>query len=112
MSTSPAAQRVERVLLVLVAAFLVVAVGFALANYNSGPVGKVKGTVLSTRGIQSDTDATTQQITLRLTTGEVVFARTVPGVVADNGDIAFANSYRQALTGNPSYEVFRVERGQ
>jgi len=110
MSTGDRPQKLEKILLLLVAAFFVVAIPFTLANYKSGPVHKVQGTVLATRGLQGETSPTVQLVSLRLTTGEIVQATTIPGIVASDGDLAFVNAYRHAISGAPSYEVVRVER--
>lgn len=105
-------QRVERWLLGLVAVFFAVAIPYTLYNVPSQRVGEARGVVQTTRGLHGDTRPTTQVLTVKLASGEVVLAQTLPGIMADEGDTAFVRSYRRRLSGAISHEVYRVDRGR
>ena len=111
MSEKPRA-KLERWLLALVTIFFAAAIPYTLYNSPAEQTGENRGVVQSTRGIQSDTHPTTQVLTIRLASGEVVLAQTLPGVMANEGDIAYMRSYRRRISGATSHQVYRVDRGR
>jgi len=109
MATSSAVWWTKKYLLWLVLAVFAVAIGFAVPDYELDPVEGVQGTITSTQGIPNDDHPTRQEVWLRLSTGEVVYARTEPGIIGNVGDTAFANSHRPAPFAKRLYEVVRLE---
>ena len=107
--TERSAPRLERWLTAGVFLFFAVAIPYTALNTPIQLAGTSTGLVQSTRGLQGDTIPTSQVLTIRLPSGEVLLAQTLPGVIANEGDTAHFRSYKKRFSGALSHQVYRVD---
>jgi hypothetical protein len=96
-------------LLVAVLVFFAVAILYSALNQPGGPVTEVVGIIETVGGVPSDVGPPGMIATVRLNDGSLIQANVLPGVSAQQSQVAYVHILRRVLSGAQSYEVYRTE---
>ena len=96
-------------LLVTVLAFFAVAIPYSALNQPGGPVTEAVGIIETVGGVPSNVGPPGMIATVRLNDGTLVQANVLPGVGAQQNQIAHVRTFRRVFSGAQAYEVYRTE---